>query len=683
MFYITYIAIACGILSVAAGSFVLYKRPDRLGRYFGLYIVFIAIWMIGNAGADRAATDFALRWWSGWCVVGGVGLVSWYLCFVEFFVTERPLGHLRRAIIFVPAIIFSMLGFTPLYVVETIFIPGAPAQIVPSPLNYLILSYSTIGNVYGLVRLIRHYGAAPYRKRKQIVYLAVGFFVLTVGGSILTIILPFRGEYRFFTLGSLSSLAAIGCGAYAIFRHQLLDIRIVIQRGFIYTVMLVSGVGLYAGLLFLSIAFFQSASRSTYFVSALVTAVIGMFTGPLIDKKLRAWTDPIFFKDTYRFSSAIKELSEIVSRYNRLSDIITFSAEALRRILRIREVCFCLKPEYGRSFLYEAASGRPVPIATLVAPLNSTDGKLFSNGFSAVVMPLILEGQIIGVVVLGPKLSGGDFTDEDRELLKAFCPQVAVALKKALLYQEVFDYSKNLQNKVAERTREIQELQEQQARLMLDISHELQTPLTIIKGELELLRQGTHDERKMLPLEKSVDRVSMFIRSLLKLAKLETEHALSPKTVVDFSALVEEVIEYVTVLANAQNVAIKTWVEPDLRIMGNREQLEQLITNLLSNAIKYIARERLVTVNVVRSEERVRFVVQDTGVGIDKDKLASLGQRFFRAATSAEGTGLGLAICQSIVKNHQGTFHIESEVGKGTTITAELPLCPANDATTR
>jgi signal transduction histidine kinase len=196
----------------------------------------------------------------------------------------------------------------------------------------------------------------------------------------------------------------------------------------------------------------------------------------------------------------------------------------------------------------------------------------------------------------------------------------------------------------------------------------LQTPLTIIRGELDCLKKNTLENTSLFTFEKSIERISNFIHTLLQLSKLDALHS-TQNTKICFSELIEEVTEYVSTLAQEQNITVVRKITPGVKMQGNREQLEQLITNLLSNAIKYTAHERKVIIELDQKDGRVVLNIKDTGNGIPAEQIPKLFKRFYRNSdTQKQGTGLGLAICDRIVKNHQGTISISSELGRGTIV---------------
>ncbi len=670
MFLFTYTAAVLAFLCVGTAAFVfLKKRDSRLAIYFCWYLIGLAVWVGGNAATDLTTTDFTARLWSGICLIGGAFFISAYLTFAEYFIDEKPLSFLKKICFFGPTIVFSTIAFTPFYVQEVYITYTEPTGMSLGSINYAVLVFTVGSMLYALWRLINSYHKTHHTKQKQAFYLATGFSFLMIGASVFTIILPFTGEFRFFTLGPQFSLFTILLTAYAIFKHQLLDIKVVIQRGLIFTLLLTTIVSSYITILFLILATVETTTTLPYLISGAITTIIGIMAVPLIEKKLRRWTDKIFFKDKYIFSEAMAELGTIVSKFDRLDELTDNAAIAIKRILRTDTVYFSLTGEYTH-FSIQQPWIKSDSTASLRQPLITIEQPSQSDESGVLHVPLVLEGEYIGVMTLGKKLSGDDYSSEDIHLMNTFSRYMSVALKKALLYQTVLDYSENLTKKVEERTKEIKTLQENQAQLMLNISHELQTPLTIIKGELGMMQNKIGDTTVF---EKSVDRISTFIRALLRLAKIEAAGENTPKQLIDITALTREVVEYVTVMAEAEKITLTANIEENITTLGNREQLEQLITNLLSNAIKYIANNRRIILTAKRVDNQIQLTVEDSGIGISPENLPHLFKRFNRfAGTTKDGTGLGLALCDTIAKNHGGTITVQSELGRGTTVTVTL-----------
>lgn len=213
-------------------------------------------------------------------------------------------------------------------------------------------------------------------------------------------------------------------------------------------------------------------------------------------------------------------------------------------------------------------------------------------------------------------------------------------------------------------------------------SHELQTPLTILKGELEVaLRSPRSPEEYRAALHSSleeVDRIAQLVEGLLLLSRAEAGVLKMDQQPVDLAQLLEEVHSRLKVLAEGRSVALRLGPTEPLSIVGDREHLRRLLLNLTDNAIKYTGPGGSVALSLQGNEKWASVVVADTGIGIPVDEQEKIFRPFYRtdeARSQAEnGTGLGLCIARSIAAAHGGAIQVESTPGAGSTFRVLLPL---------
>jgi signal transduction histidine kinase len=215
-----------------------------------------------------------------------------------------------------------------------------------------------------------------------------------------------------------------------------------------------------------------------------------------------------------------------------------------------------------------------------------------------------------------------------------------------------------------------------------DVSHELRTPLTIVRGQLEVAlftAKTTEQYREaMVNALEDVERLSNIIRALLMLSQAESGQLVLKKTSLDLAEAVRDMVEEFQIPAEANGVELVAHLPEHCPIQADRTQIERLLSNLVSNAVKYTPSGGKVEVSVTGEGDRVRLVVADNGVGIAPDHLPHIFDRFYRvpSADPEKGLGLGLSFVVWIVKAHDGTIDVQSEPGKGTTFTVNLPPDP-------
>jgi two-component system, OmpR family, sensor kinase len=217
-----------------------------------------------------------------------------------------------------------------------------------------------------------------------------------------------------------------------------------------------------------------------------------------------------------------------------------------------------------------------------------------------------------------------------------------------------------------------------QQRLVADVSHDLRTPLTTIRGNLDLLRRGAVEDPSMRAdalraIGDETERMSRLVNDLLLLAQADAGLKLHQQPV-ELDTLLLEVYRQAQVMA--QGVTVRLGGEDQALVAGDLDRLRQLLLNLVDNAIKYTPVGGQVTLTLRRVDGWVQLSVADTGIGIAPEDLPHIFERFYRAdrsRTRRNGSGLGLAIALWIARSHGGRLEVASEVGHGSVFTVWLP----------
>jgi signal transduction histidine kinase len=227
-------------------------------------------------------------------------------------------------------------------------------------------------------------------------------------------------------------------------------------------------------------------------------------------------------------------------------------------------------------------------------------------------------------------------------------------------------------------------------RFTADASHELKTPLTVLRADVErAMHPATAAADRMIALEEALQetaRMSDLVNSLLTLARADEGRFDLHRTPVELEPLLREVYETATILGEDADLTLSLAGMENGVVMGDRTRLRQLFLNLVTNAIKYTPRGGRVELSATkRTEDEIAIAVRDTGIGIAAADLPHVFDRFWRAdrvrsrAAERGGFGLGLAISQWIVQAHGGTISVQSRLGRGTIFTVVLPIVPADE----
>lgn len=221
----------------------------------------------------------------------------------------------------------------------------------------------------------------------------------------------------------------------------------------------------------------------------------------------------------------------------------------------------------------------------------------------------------------------------------------------------------------------LKQLENLRREFVANVSHELKTPITSIKGFAETLIDGAKNDAESLDMFlniilKESNRIESLVTDLLDLSHIE-QHTELDTDYMNLSDLTRRIIDNMMTQANQKNISIHTDIEKDVIVKAQESKIAQVITNLLTNAINYSYEDGDINVRVYRDDFRVIFEVQDFGIGIKLEDQQRIFERFYRVdkarSRDSGGTGLGLSITKHIVEAHQGNIEVNSQVGKGST----------------
>lgn len=214
-----------------------------------------------------------------------------------------------------------------------------------------------------------------------------------------------------------------------------------------------------------------------------------------------------------------------------------------------------------------------------------------------------------------------------------------------------------------------------------NVSHELKTPITSIKGFTETLLDGAKNDEASLDMFlnimlKESNRIQSLVDDLLDLSKIEQNTELD-KHSIRLSKVAHHALEMFQPLAQDKNIELIDEINDNVTAMADESKMSQVIVNLLSNAVNYSPPDKTITIRVYNKERCKVIEVIDQGIGIAKEETYRIFERFYRVdkarSRDSGGTGLGLSITKHIVEGYQGTIEVESELGKGSIFRVQLP----------
>jgi signal transduction histidine kinase len=232
--------------------------------------------------------------------------------------------------------------------------------------------------------------------------------------------------------------------------------------------------------------------------------------------------------------------------------------------------------------------------------------------------------------------------------------------------------------------RELKEMDETRTKFLGIASHELKTPLTAIKANIDFIlseKEGKipeHLKSYLLTIQRNTNRIQMRMDQMLDLSRIKSDRLLLNRELILLSEVVGGYINEVTPVE--KNLSIQVNIPQGLHLYADRNALHDIFINLLSNAFKFTDDGGQVSIIATQKDQSILLEIRDTGIGIPEDKLQMIFDEFSQVEGGKYGgTGLGLAITKRLVEEHEGNIWVESQLGKGSTFYFTIPIPRENE----
>jgi len=291
-------------------------------------------------------------------------------------------------------------------------------------------------------------------------------------------------------------------------------------------------------------------------------------------------------------------------------------------------------------------------------------------------VPLLVREELIGLLILGPKLSEVPYSPDEQLTLTTLANQTAVAIQNAWLYSDLEHSLEELKQVQAHliQTEKLSALGE----MIAGVSHELNNPLTAVIGYSQLLQSMDLAPQVKEDLGQILEAGRRMGRIVANLLDFSRQHP-PQKEYIDINQVISKSLELRAHELITSNIQIETDLAPDLPYtMADPYQLQQVFVNIINNAQQAMAEKGgpgVLTVMTRRGRNNtLRISFQDTGPGIPREIMGRIFDPFFTTKEVGQGTGLGLTVSYGIVQEHEGHIWAESEDGRGATFFIELPI---------
>jgi len=673
------------------------SRKDRVGRIFFLYLLDMLLVQASYLMVSVSQSKESALFWYTFNIPLSFAQAGIYFFFTRAFLKKDPprMAAPVSAVIWVIFVVLFIL-FRPLLLPDIyrdpttgLFVPKISTVAVWLSIPVLFVLGATI------FELVREYKKSTSLQKVRIQYLLLAIIVVWVGMSA-------NGSptLRAYPIDVAANIASAFLIALAILRYQLLDINVVIRKGLVYSVSVVfMGIGYFTAIFLLTHLFVFERSNSLTLSIVAAIIVVGVLT-PLRDR-IQAWIDHALFRETYDGMAMIQRLSDTTASILDLDKLADTIISDVTRTMHIRWVVMCIKQ--GKVFSPLAAQGlktryqcrldedhpvlqigtnKPGPVTIDTLRDMHTKGILsrsqldeFTHAGIQMVIPLRARNGLVGLLVLGPKLSQQSYSPDDEKILATLANQVAVAADNARLYDA-------LQHELTEREKLILQLKSKNAELesfTYTVSHDLKAPLITINGFLKFLEKDAlsgNTERirsDITRISEATERMHRLLTELLELSRIG--RMMNEPEDVPFADLVKDALEIVQGQLSAKQVTVE--VQPDLpTVRGDRRRLVEVLQNIIDNAVKYMGDQPSPLIEIGQDGEKDAkpvFFIRDNGMGIAPEYHERIFGLFNKLDPASEGTGIGLALVKKIIEVHRGDIWVESKESKGSTFYFSLP----------
>ncbi len=706
-------AVALGLNLLLLGAALAADRKSPRARLFAYFVSAQAVWDFGALGLRWASAAPEALTWERIIHLGVIPLPVLFYHYVLAFL-DLPRRSRALAVGYLLCAAFAVSSTTDLFIRGVTPTPWGFAP-VSGPAYQVFFLYFQTYFVAGLIRLVLAYrtqDSSFRRNRTLLVMLGVGVSLLGGAVDFLRFILDWAWVYP---VGIPSNAVLAVTLGVAIVRYRLMDISALAKRLVLYVLtatalapVLIVGLWIVDAL---TPDELTPGNRLTsdfrYPLALLVTVVLAL---PIL-RKLAGGLDRLMFQRRHGVRDTLIALSKEMSAVLDMDSLGETLTRGLVTRIPVMHASLYLRGESGA---FIPASRTPSPVLeaelgpagidasvamwlritgrTLVAeeivfpavagaPVRAALRALEAERV-ALLVPLFLERELAGILVVGEKLSGEIFDPDEIELLETLMGQTAVALKNSRLYADL--------RRQMEELRAAQEQLVQAAKLAAigelaaSVAHEVNSPLTVVLGETGILLReaeaGSTVHRRLSNIEAEANRAGKITRDLVDFSR-RWEYEPGP---VQVQAVALRALEFLRAKLARAPVQTRVELPPDLpAVLGLGDQLLQVFLNLITNAIDAMPDGGTL---VLRGEApqassgTVALSVSDSGVGMTPEQAARIFEPFYTTKPAGQGTGLGLSVTLGIVRRHGGAIEVQSEPGKGTTMIVRLPVAASESS---
>lgn len=712
-----------GITNLFMIGIMLLKGRNKLHRLWLFFCVSASCWGWGGYVIATTKDIQVANFWWRFTHIGIIFIPIFFTHFVYHFLSIKRKWFL--VIIYTLGIIFLITNFVDrLFIANMRWVFNQFYYDSPPGPFYIPFTFLFFGLVlYSHYELWRAYRKSIGVKKTQIKFFFFGMAFSFAGGS-----LSFLPVYKidfYPILNLIASLYPIIIG-YTILRYRLFDIRLAFRRSFLKIILAAFAYGTFYGATWLFIETFGSVWAKPALISGIFIAILFAVMWPLVEKLTLKFSNKYVYASIYTIQDTISNLTRQLTAMVNLNKIAASISNAMLQVMDIAKVAILVKEINKNNFKIQQIIGfnekkiLNINQKSVSSWLNKHKSALVQGEIALqaednpkakeyghlcriasalkklsieLCLPLIVRDNLIGFILLGEKKSADAYTAEDIKLLETLSNQASVAIENALLYDNMEEIIAGQTADLRNKNQRLEKLLKMRSEFLDIASHQLRTPISVIKGNLSMFLDGDFDKNPsaqktaLQSMFEKTEKLNSIINDILIASEVDTDNLnLSPLAQTeDVGQIAAKSIKFLQDRITAKKINF-TFAPPTekLPVKSYERYLSIIIDNLIDNAITYTANGG--SINIVLTKEKetngqeiIKFAVTDSGIGVPQADQKKLFDKFRRAGNAnnmkTDGTGIGLFIVKKLVKAHQGgQIGFASQENKGSTFWFSLPV---------
>lgn len=620
-------ALTLALTCLGLGFLVVRFGHKKLHWIWGYFNIVVATWgfgcFIAGTTSDQNMAIF------GWKIAfaGGMFISILFFHIVCIFCKVKHggliiLGYLQAIILNIINLGFDRVVTKVRYAYGIYYVQATEFLIV-GLLLYLILVTTSF------LELIRFFGRVAKNRHVQLLYVIIGFLCGFLGGT--STFLPMFGIDSVYPAGNFGIVLYCSIVTYAMLRHQLLDIEVIIKKTIIFSGLFTAAYTIFAFFALISQVLFEKYIIENRWVSLIPSVfVVTIMLRPL-ENFFVTVTDKYLFQKKYDYKDLLKTFMSEVLTVLEIDKLVMLTKEKLEKTMKLEYCGIIITDKDDKNIVY--------------------------NSEIKLKMPITLNDKAIGALLLGKKKSDEEYAKDDIDILQSLTKTLGIAISNAKLFDELARAQVEMAQK--DKMAAI-------GMLAAGMAHEILNPITTIRVFSEYVPDRLKDTEFTNKYKdivvKEVDKIDHIIQTLIDFSGDDSAAE------IEMVSLEESIDELISLIGLNKDILDKIDFIKEIpinisKIRVNRKELDEILLNLTQNATHAIEGKGRITFKAEEKDEFVELNIIDTGCGMSDDIAKNIFSPFF--TTRLEGFGLGLFVVKQLVKRNGGTISVESKIGKG------------------